>query len=128
MGGEGSYVEFRGAGGGSTGGPCTLSARYSNGGSASRPCEVKVFVELSPGEIEATVVGTFTFPVTDDSWSTYLDDTIETECPAGDSQRIRITAETTNGGPNLDMLEYLYRTGPSTPQPTASPNTGPVSC
>ena len=95
MGGINSYVEWPSVDAGS-GGACVLSFRYANGGSTSRPCEVKV---------NGIAVGTLQFPVTS-PWSNYqYSSTIETQCGAG-SNRIRITASTDAGGPNLDKLDF----------------------
>ena len=98
MGGQGSYLRWTSIDGGDCGGTCTFKIRYANGGSSSRRCEVTL-------NGDNTVVATLQFPVTG-NWTTYDYSTIvETQCTAG-SNSIKVKASTSDGGPNLDVLEF----------------------
>ena len=78
-------------------GQATLTWRYANGTTASRPMSVTV---------NGVAAGTIAFPVTAD-WDTWSTATISVPLTAG-GNTIRVAATTAAGGPNLDWLE----TGP----------------
>ncbi|MEU4767088.1 cellulase family glycosylhydrolase [Actinosynnema sp. NPDC023794] len=88
---SGSYVEFTVTA--ATAGPATLSFRYANGSTANRP--VSVTVNGSAGVSVA-------FPGTG-AWSTWGTGSATARLAAG-ANRVRVTATTANGGPNLDRL------------------------
>ena len=92
----GSYIEFSSVNGGA-GGACSLSFRYTNGGSTGgRPCDVS---------INGNSVGTVAFSAIAGEWSTWqVSEALETTCPMGPFP-LRLTATTTTGGPNIDYLE-----------------------
>lgn len=87
----GSYVEF--AVGAASAGPATLNLRYANGTTTNRPMTVTV-----NGGAAVSVA----FPGTG-AWSTWRTATASTTLAAG-TNRVRVTATTSNGGPNLDRL------------------------
>lgn len=78
-----------------------MLCRYANGGTADRPCEVKV---------NGLPVGTLTIAPTN-SWESWVYESIETQCPAG-IITVRFTAATSEGGPNLDSMNYASNGGP----------------
>ncbi|QQQ80802.1 cellulase family glycosylhydrolase [Saccharothrix sp. 6-C] len=88
---SGAYVEFTVTA--ATAGPATLSFRYANGTTTSRP--VSVTVNGSAGVSVA-------FPGTG-AWSTWGTGSATASLAAG-ANRVRVTATTANGGPNLDRL------------------------
>jgi uncharacterized protein (DUF1800 family)/uncharacterized protein (DUF1501 family) len=106
MGRENSYVEWPAIKGGS-GGPCTIDFRYSVKSSASSPRECSV-------TINDVVVGSLSFDATGSSWDDYGHDSLQTICSSG-LMKIRVTAVSGNGGPNLDNLS-IQPSGP--PQPS----------
>jgi hypothetical protein len=75
-------------------GTATLTFRYANGSTSSRPMTVTV---------NGVAAGTLDFPPTG-SWDTWANATATVTLAAG-ANTIRATATTTNGGPNLDYLE-----------------------
>ncbi|WP_308199000.1 cellulase family glycosylhydrolase [Saccharothrix sp. S26] len=89
--GTGAYVEFTATA--ASAGPATLSFRYANGTTANRP--VTVTVNGSAGVSVA-------FPSTG-AWSTWSTATATVSLAAG-TNRVRATATTSVGGPNLDRL------------------------
>ncbi len=91
-GGNGTWAEWNGVQG--PAGPTSLTIRYSNGSTSSRRCEVKV---------NDIAVGTIDFPGTG-SWSSWNTVSLPIGLTAG-SNRIRVTAITNSGGPNVDRLE-----------------------
>ncbi|XVS62574.1 cellulase family glycosylhydrolase [Actinosynnema sp. CA-299493] len=88
---SGAYVEFTVTA--ATAGAATLSFRYANGTTADRP--VSVTVNGSAG------VGV-AFPGTG-AWSTWGTGSATASLAAG-ANRVRVTATTATGGPNLDRL------------------------
>ncbi|KOX16898.1 chemotaxis protein [Saccharothrix sp. NRRL B-16348] len=88
---SGAYVEFTVTA--ATAGPATLSFRYANGTTANRPVTVTV-----NGSAGASVA----FPGTG-AWSTWGTGSATASLAAG-ANRVRVTATTANGGPNLDRL------------------------
>jgi endoglucanase len=87
----GSYVEF--TVGAASSGPATLTFRFANGTTANRPMAVTV-----NGGTAVSVAFTGT-----GAWSTWRTATASVTLPAG-TNRIRATATTSTGGPNLDRL------------------------
>src|SRR5204862_451481 len=75
-------------------GGATLTFRYANGSTASRPMTVTV---------NGSAVATLDFPPTG-SWDTWATATTTATLAAG-SNTVRLTATTASGGPNLDYLE-----------------------
>ncbi|MFC5051616.1 carbohydrate-binding protein [Rubritalea spongiae] len=98
MGGNGSYFEWNNILGGS-GGPKTLEFRYAIGGNSQRDCTVS---------INGTTVGTVSFPSTG-SWTTWATASLSVNLPSGNN-RIRISASTSAGGPNIDSMEAFADT------------------
>ncbi|MGW4596160.1 PQQ-dependent sugar dehydrogenase [Streptomyces sp. NPDC004457] len=87
---KGSYVEFTVSA--ASAGTSALTLRYANGTSADRPMDISV-----NGTVVAPGVS---FPATAD-WNTWATRTVDVPLAAG-TDRIRATATTANGGPNLD--------------------------
>lgn len=110
MGGSGSWVEFNVDGG--SGGACTLAFRYAVGTELPRSCSLKM---------EGSVVGTVTFASTG-SWTNYQYDSIEATCLPGNNV-IRVTATTSEGGPNLDHLKFSTPWDNDSPPPTPEVST-----
>ncbi|MCX4406701.1 PQQ-dependent sugar dehydrogenase [Streptomyces sp. NBC_01764] len=88
----GSYVEFTVSA--ATAGASSLALRYANGTSVDRPMDLSV-----NGTVVASGVS---FPATTD-WNTWATKTLNVQLSAG-SNKIRATATTANGGPNLDRV------------------------
>ncbi|MFE2321276.1 PQQ-dependent sugar dehydrogenase [Streptomyces sp. NPDC059441] len=88
----GSYVEFTVSA--ATAGASSLALRYANGTSVDRPMDLSV-----NGTVVASGVS---FPATTD-WNTWATKTLNVQLNAG-SNKIRATATTANGGPNLDRV------------------------
>jgi glucose/arabinose dehydrogenase len=108
---KGSYVEF--TVGATAAGPASLTLRYANGTAADRPMDLSV-----NGTVVAPAVS---FPGTAD-WNTWAARTVNVTLKAG-SNKIRATATTANGGPNLDRVSL------GTPADTQAPTRpGQPSC
>jgi hypothetical protein len=75
-------------------GTATLTFRYANGTTTSRPMTVTV---------NGVAAGTLDFPPTG-SWDTWANATVTAPVNAG-ANTIRATATTSSGGPNLDYLD-----------------------
>ena len=90
----GSYVEWTVSG--ATTGPATLRIHYANGSTVNRPMDISV---------NGTVVvpGQAFNPTT--NWDTWADVTLTVTLTAGNDNKVRATATTANGGPNVDYLE-----------------------
>jgi unsaturated rhamnogalacturonyl hydrolase len=88
----GSYVEFTVDSPGAE--TTTLTFRYANGSSATRPMDVAV---------NGTVVAPGLAFAPTGAWSSWRTQTVTAALAAG-TNRIRATATTSNGGPNLDSL------------------------
>ncbi|SFF67743.1 PQQ-dependent sugar dehydrogenase [Streptomyces mirabilis] len=88
----GSYVEFTVSA--ATAGASSLALRYANGTSVDRPMDLSV-----NGTVVASGVS---FPATTD-WNTWATKSVNVQLDAG-SNKIRATATTANGGPNLDRV------------------------
>lgn len=92
-GGNGSYVEWNNVSASSSG-TYRLSLRYA-AGVDNRQCEVTV---------NGTSAGNVPFAYTG-SWTTWVEQTIDVPLSAGSNNVIRVTANTTSGGPNLDKMD-----------------------
>ncbi|WP_406175383.1 PQQ-dependent sugar dehydrogenase [Streptomyces sp. NBC_00996] len=88
----GSYVEFTVSA--ASAGTSSLALRYANGTDTDRPMDISV-----GGTVVASGVS---FPATAD-WNTWATKTVNLPLGAG-SNKIRATATTGNGGPNLDRI------------------------
>lgn len=88
----GSYVEFTVSA--ATAGSSSLALRYANGTTVDRPMDLSV-----NGTVVASGVS---FPATTD-WNTWATKSVNIQLNAG-SNKIRATATTANGGPNLDRV------------------------
>src|SRR5690242_17069682 len=88
----GSYVEFSVTQ--QAAGTASLEFRYANGTTTDRPMDIRV-----GGTVVAAAVS---FPGTG-SWTTWATKTVNATLPAG-AVKVRATATTENGGPNLDRL------------------------
>ncbi|MGW2620056.1 PQQ-dependent sugar dehydrogenase [Streptomyces sp. NPDC001500] len=89
---KGSYVEFTVSA--ASAGSSALTLRYANGTSVDRPMDISV-----NGTVVASGVS---FPATAD-WNTWVTKTVNVPLAAG-ADRIRATATTAAGGPNLDRV------------------------
>ncbi|WP_214414115.1 PQQ-dependent sugar dehydrogenase [Sphaerisporangium fuscum] len=103
----GSYVEF--TVNAATAGDYALTLRYANGTTVDRPMDVTV---------NGTVVSSgVSFPGTG-NWDTWAGKTVRAVLTAG-ANKVRATATTANGGPNLDRLSA---SAPSDTQPPSAPS------
>jgi len=89
----GSYVEWTVSA--ASAGTATLSFRHANGSTANRPMDITVNGVLVRDELA--------FPPTG-AWTTWQTVTTTATLTAG-TNRIRATATTANGGPNVDYLD-----------------------
>ncbi|MFF4211733.1 PQQ-dependent sugar dehydrogenase [Streptomyces sp. NPDC001796] len=89
---KGSYVEF--TVNAASAGTSALTLRYANGTSTDRPMDISV-----NGSVVASGVS---FPATAD-WNTWVAKTVNVPLTAG-TDKIRATATTADGGPNLDRV------------------------
>jgi glucose/arabinose dehydrogenase len=89
---KGSYVEFTVSA--ASAGTSALTLRFANGTSTDRPMDISV-----NGTVVASGVS---FPATAD-WNTWVTKTVNVPLTAG-TDKIRATATTANGGPNLDRV------------------------
>lgn len=111
MGQMDSYVEWPAISGGS-GGPCLLTFRYAVK-AASSPQRISLIM------VNGDVVGSTNFVATGESWTDYGTESFECMCPSG-LFSLRVTASSSEGGPNLDNVEVSGITG------TASPTLAPT--
>ncbi|MDX2676861.1 PQQ-dependent sugar dehydrogenase [Streptomyces sp. NY05-11A] len=88
----GSYVEFTVSA--AAAGTSSLTLRYANGTAVDRPMDISV-----GGTVVASGVS---FPATAD-WNTWASKSLDIPLTAG-TNKIRATATTDNGGPNLDRI------------------------
>lgn len=91
-------------------GPAVLTFRYANGSGGDRPSSVTV---------GGMSVGALTFPATG-AWTTWGTQTLTVQLAAGDN-RVRLTATTGGGGPNVDSLTVNAQN--PAPSPSASAQT-----
>ncbi|MBO2447577.1 PQQ-dependent sugar dehydrogenase [Actinomadura barringtoniae] len=84
-------------------GPATIALRYSNGTAVNRPMDITVngTVASAAREFAATA-----------NWDTWATSTFTATLNAG-ANKIRATATTANGGPNLDYVEVESAGAPS---------------
>jgi len=110
----GSYVEWtvNVAAAGTT----SLGIRFANGGTANRPMDVTINGVLVADELAFNPTG---------AWTTWATATINAALAAG-ANKIRATATTADGGPNVDKLTVGGGSSETpTPTPTPSPTTSP---
>ncbi|MFI6603397.1 YbhB/YbcL family Raf kinase inhibitor-like protein [Nonomuraea sp. NPDC050536] len=104
----GSYVEF--TVNAPTAGNYNLTVRYANGTTTDRPVDVVVNGTVtSPG---------LSFPGTG-NWDTWKDKAVPAALVAG-ANKVRLTATTANGGPNLDKLTAPTPSDTENPTPPAN--------
>lgn len=106
----GSYVEFTVSA--ATAGTSSLALRYANGTSVDRPMDLS---------INGTVVASgVSFPATTD-WNTWVTKSVNVQLNAG-SNKIRATATTANGGPNLDRVSVAAAADTQAPSRPGQPS------
>jgi hypothetical protein len=96
----GSYVEFTVSA--AAAGTASVAIRYANGTTTARPMDVSVNGSLSASGVS---FGSTT------NWDTWATKTITVSLAAG-TNKIRLTATTSNGGPNLDYIDVSATTPP----------------
>lgn len=99
FGGNGTWVEWNTINVGSSG-SATLTFYYANGGSTSRDCVLTV---------NGSSAGTVSFPQTG-NWTTWDSSSISVSLNSGNNT-LRLTANGTYGGPNVDSLEFVLGGG-----------------
>src|SRR6266542_3965646 len=97
----GSYVEWTVSA--ASAGTATLALRHSNGSTVNRPMDITVNGMLVADELAFNPTG---------SWDTWATVTVNAAVTAG-SNKIRATATTVNGGPNVDFLDFDVATTPT---------------
>ncbi len=98
-------------------GTATLTFRYANGSTTSRPMTLTV---------NGAAAGTLDFPGTG-SWDTWQTATATAQLAAG-SNTIRATATTSTGGPNLDYLGVDIGIDTTPPSVPGNPRTSNLAC
>ncbi|MFC5213059.1 PQQ-dependent sugar dehydrogenase [Streptomyces coerulescens] len=111
----GSYVEFTVSADAASG--TSLALRYANGTGADRPMDLSI-----GGKVVAAGVS---FPPTA-NWTTWATKTITADLTAG-ANKIRATATTSAGGPNLDKLTVDAAADTQTPTRPGTPNCSAVT-
>ncbi|MET8078533.1 PQQ-dependent sugar dehydrogenase [Streptomyces sp. NPDC005303] len=107
---KGSYVEFTVSA--ASAGTTAVTFRYANGTTTDRPMDISV---------NGTVVSpAVSFPATAD-WNTWATKTVDVPLTAG-SARIRATATTAGGGPNLDRIGVDAATDSQAPSRPGQPS------
>ena len=84
----------------SSAGEYDLKIRYANGSTSNRQCELKV---------NGIVIGNIPFTKTS-SWSNWLVTTVTINLSSGNNT-VRITANTSSGGPNIDKFDISASSG-----------------
>ncbi len=107
-GGNGTWGEWNNVSVASAG-TQTIDFYYANGSSSNRQCELRV---------NGTTIGNISFAPTG-SWTNWVKASLSASLNSGNNV-IRLTANTSNGGPNLDKFE-LSGGGPSDTQPPTAP-------
>ncbi|MFF1307626.1 PQQ-dependent sugar dehydrogenase [Streptomyces sp. NPDC058307] len=107
---KGSYVEFTVSAASS--GSSAVTFRYANGTATDRPIDISV-----NGTVVASAVS---FPATAD-WNTWATKTVDVPLTAG-SGKIRATATTAAGGPNLDRIGLGAATDSQAPSRPGQPS------
>jgi hypothetical protein len=103
FGGNGSILEWQNVSVPAAG-QYTLVFRYANGSTGSRPCAMTV---------NDTQAGNVTFAQTG-GWATWKTQSIKVSLRQGNN-RIRVTANTGSGGPNLDKMDVMSEGGGTGP-------------
>ncbi|MFI6488482.1 PQQ-dependent sugar dehydrogenase [Streptomyces sp. NPDC050564] len=111
----GSYVEFTVSAASS--GTSSLALRYANGTATDRPMNISV-----NGTVVATGVS---FPATT-NWDTWASKSVNVSLNAG-SNKIRATATTPNGGPNLDRISIGAAADTQAPSRPGQPSCSAVT-
>jgi endoglucanase len=113
----GSAVEFTVTA--PTAGTAGLTFRFANGTTVNRPLSISVNGTVVNANLAFNGTG---------AWTTWQTATINAPFTAG-TNRVKATATTANGGPNLDQLSVdIGGPAPTTPPPTSQPPGGtPVS-
>lgn len=93
MGGKDSFVEWNNIYS-KTAGNHTLLIKYANGSGANRPCELMV---------NDTVIKNIMFSSYFDDWNYYWIGRVTVPLKSGNNT-VRLTANTSNGGPNIDNI------------------------
>ncbi|MEU0075194.1 PQQ-dependent sugar dehydrogenase [Streptomyces sp. NPDC006332] len=106
----GSYVEFTVSA--TAAGTSSLALRYANGTSTDRPMDISV-----GGTVVASGVS---FPATAD-WGTWATKSVNVPLKAG-SNKIRATATTDSGGPNLDRVSLAAAADTQAPTRPGQPS------
>lgn len=107
---QGSYVEFTASA--ASAGTTAVTFRYANGTATDRPMDISV---------NGTVVSpAVSFPATAD-WNTWATKTVDVPLTAG-SAKIRATATTAAGGPNLDRIGVDVATDSQAPSRPGQPS------
>ncbi|MGC0399104.1 glucose/arabinose dehydrogenase [Streptomyces sp. SAI-126] len=107
---KGSYVEFTVSA--ASAGTTAVTFRYANGTATDRPMDISV-----NGTVVAPAVS---FPATAD-WNTWATRTVDVPLTAG-SGKIRATATTAGGGPNLDRIGVAAATDSQAPSRPGQPS------
>ncbi|MFD5400523.1 PQQ-dependent sugar dehydrogenase [Streptomyces griseorubiginosus] len=107
---KGSYVEFTVSA--ASAGTTAVTFRYANGTSTDRPMDISV-----NGTVVSSAVS---FPATAD-WNTWATKTVDVPLTAG-SGKIRATATTAAGGPNLDRIGVAAATDSQAPSRPGQPS------
>ena len=98
FGSNGAWLEWNNIDGGS-GGSASLTFRYANGSAVNRQCALSV---------NGDSIGNLSFAPTF-TWSIWITQTVAASLHSGNNT-VRLTVNTSNGGPNLDYVNVL--TGP----------------
>nr|WSX47774.1 PQQ-dependent sugar dehydrogenase [Streptomyces sp. NBC_00974] len=110
----GSYVEF--TVNATTAGTALLAFQYSNGSTAARPMDISVNGAIVAAGVSFSPTAT---------WDTWTARSMSADLAAG-SNRIRATATTAGGGPNLDRLSVSAATDTTAPSRPGTPSCSDV--
>ncbi|MCU0690077.1 MAG: DUF6055 domain-containing protein [Polyangiaceae bacterium] len=99
FGGSGSLVEWNVSA--PSAGQYRLVFRYANGSTSSRRCAVAINDAINAGNLAFGKTG---------AWSTWATTSIDVTLKQGNN-RVRVTANTSAGGPNLDKMELIASSG-----------------
>jgi hypothetical protein len=105
----GSYVEWTVSA--ASAGTTTVEIRYANGSTTNRPMDIRVNSALVAGGVAFNPTG---------NWDTWANQTVIVTLAAG-TNKVRATATTTNGGPNVDRLRVSAPAGTTSPPPPPPP-------